>query len=452
MKFIGKHNYNWRSLAMAMVLAGAAVAQTTPPPNPPATAPTAPAAAPASPSGLSDAEKRDRDREAARAKADADREKRDQEREAEREKREGQRAAERAKQAEQRAKAAEDRAHRASMTHVYMFGEGSYLGVDVQDVTKDRLPALKLKEERGAEVSMVDQDGPAGKAGLKEGDVVLTFNGEKVESAEQLKRMIHETPPGRTVALGVSRGGQSMNLNAQLADRRELARSMGAFPAPRVVIPPIPPMHIEIPPMTMVTTSSTPRVGISIESLSPQLGEFFGAPNGQGLLIRSVEKGSPADQAGLKAGDVIIKVGGERISDSGDWRMTMREKSGAVPFTIMRDKREQTVNVKIPERRSANGGMTYFDFDSREFAANMKDFEKNMKDWQKDFEKDSKEWQKEWEKNGKEFEKQFENFKFYYQDDDDGPTIVIPKKNKTIEKQQMKHPSTTIILKDKTAA
>jgi membrane-associated protease RseP (regulator of RpoE activity) len=340
-----------------------------------------------------------------------------------------------------------------------MFGEGSYLGVDVQDVTKDRLSALKLKEERGAEVSMVDQDGPAGKAGLKEGDVVLTFNGEKVESAEQLKRMIHETPPGRTVALGVSRGGQSMNLNAQLADRRELARSMGAFAVPRVVIPPIPPIHVDIPTMPMITMSSTPRVGISIEPLSPQLGEFFGAPNGQGLLIRSVEKGSPADQAGLKAGDVIIKVSGERISDSGDWRMTMREKSGSVPFTIMRDKREQTVNVKIPERRSANGGMTYFDFDSREFAANMKDFEKNMKEWQKDFESNSKEWEKsgkDWEKFGKEFEKNFEkNFQYEFDDDDGGRTIVIQKNKidkQKIEKQKLKKPSTTTILKDKTAA
>jgi C-terminal processing protease CtpA/Prc len=435
-KFTGKHNYNWRSMAMAMVLAGAAIAQTTPPPSPPAAAPSAPAAAPAAPATPAAASGQDA--------RDAERERRDQQREAEREKREEQRAAERAKQAEARAKAAEDRAHRASSARVHMFGEGAYLGVDVQDVTKDRLPALKLKEERGAEVSMVDQDGPAGKAGLKEGDVILTFNGEKVESAEQLKRMIHETPPGRTVALGVSRNGQALNLNAQLADRRELARSMGSFVMPRVVIPPIPP--IEIPRVQVFTTSSTPRVGLSIEPLSPQLGEFFGAPNGQGLLVRSVEKGSPADQAGLKAGDVIIKVGGERISDSGDWRMTMREKTGAVPFTIMRDKREQTVNVKLPDRRSANS-TTYFDFDSREFAANMKDFEKNMKDWQKEWEKNGKDWEKEIEKNMKDF-----HFDFQYDDDDGGRTIVI-QRNKTdkqkIEKQKLKP---AIVLKEKTAA
>jgi hypothetical protein len=321
----------------------------------------------------------------------------------------------------------------------------------VQDVTKDRLPALKLKEERGAEITMVDQDGPAGKAGLKEGDVVMTFNGEKVESAEALKRMIHETPPGRSVPLVVSRNGQMVNLNAQLGDRRELSRSMGEFNTPHVMIPPMPPMppmHIEIPQVQVFTSSSTPRVGISIESLSPQLGEYFGAPNGQGLLIRSVEKGSPADQAGLKAGDVIIKVGGERMSDSGDWRMTMREKSGSVSFTIMRDKREQTVNVKIPERRSANNGMSVFDFNGHEFAFDTKEFEKNMKEMQKDWEKNGKAWEKagqDWEKFGQEFEKNFQYF-----DDDNGRTIVIPKK--PIQKEKLKKPSTTVVLKDKTAA
>ena len=430
MKYTGQYKYNWRSMAMVLALAGAAFAQTTPPPTPPT--------APASPATAED------ERAVERAQRDAERAQRETERATERAKRDADRAAARAKEAQ-------DRAKRATTARMYIFGEGSYLGVDVQDVTKDRLPALKLKEERGAEVTMVDQDGPAGKAGLKEGDVVMTFNGEKVESAEALKRMIHETPPGRSVPLVVSRNGQMMNLNAQLADRRELARSMN-FNPPHVVIPPIPPMppiHVEVPNVQVFTTSSTPRVGISIEALTPQLGDFFGAPNGQGVLVRSVEKGSPADQAGLKAGDVIVKVGGERITDSGDWRMTMREKTGPVPFTIMRDKREQTVNVKIPERRSANGGSVYFTFDSDQFAANMKDFEKGMKEWQKEFEKNGKEWQKEWEKNGKEWEKEFQkNFKFDYHfdndDDDDTP--------KPIQKPLVKKPSTTVVLKDKTAA
>ncbi|HEX4424640.1 MAG TPA: PDZ domain-containing protein, partial [Terriglobales bacterium] len=91
-------------------------------------------------------------------------------------------------------------------------GGGSYLGVDTRDVTADRLTALQLKEEEGVEVTMVDQDAPAGKSGLKEHDVILTVNGTEVESVEQLRRMIHEIPAGRTVTLGISRSGQPMTL------------------------------------------------------------------------------------------------------------------------------------------------------------------------------------------------------------------------------------------------
>src|SRR5712692_2735962 len=103
------------------------------------------------------------------------------------------------------------------------FGATSYLGVDITDVSADRLSALKLKEERGVEVTMVDQDAPAGKAGLKEHDVILEFNGSAVESEEQLRRLIRETPPGRTVTLGVSRDGSPMKISVKLADRGKIA-------------------------------------------------------------------------------------------------------------------------------------------------------------------------------------------------------------------------------------
>src|SRR6202162_423734 len=101
------------------------------------------------------------------------------------------------------------------------FGGGSYLGVDTRDVTSDRLADLKLKEEHGVEVTLVDQDAPAGKAGLKEHDVILSLNGNQVEGVEQLRRMLREIPPGRTVNLGISRDGQPLTLKAQLADRKK---------------------------------------------------------------------------------------------------------------------------------------------------------------------------------------------------------------------------------------
>src|SRR5262249_53336341 len=118
---------------------------------------------------------------------------------------------------------------------VYALSEGghSYMGVDIQDVTSDRVGPLKLKEERGVEVTMVDQDAPAGKAGIKEHDVILQFNGTAVESEEQLRRMLREVPPGRNVTLGISRDGNPLTINLQLADRGKIATVVKPKMVPR---------------------------------------------------------------------------------------------------------------------------------------------------------------------------------------------------------------------------
>ena len=76
-----------------------------------------------------------------------------------------------------------------------------YLGVSVRDVTPDQLPALKLKDARGAEIILVDHDAPAGKAGLREHDVVLQINGQTIAGKDQLSRMLHESAPGRSITL-----------------------------------------------------------------------------------------------------------------------------------------------------------------------------------------------------------------------------------------------------------
>src|SRR5215813_727458 len=128
---------------------------------------------------------------------------------------------------------------------VYALSEGghSYMGVDIQDVTSDRVGPLKLKEERGVEVTMVDQDAPAGKAGIKEHDVILQFNGTAVESEEQLRRMLREIPPGRNVTLGISREGNPLNINLQLADRGKIATTV----KPKMVIPRVRGPEMEVP-------------------------------------------------------------------------------------------------------------------------------------------------------------------------------------------------------------
>jgi membrane-associated protease RseP (regulator of RpoE activity) len=224
---------------------------------------------------------------------------------------------------------------------------GSYMGVDVQEVTHGRMEELKLKEERGAEITMVDHDAPAGKAGLKEHDVVLEFNGTKVEGTEELRRLIHETPPGRTVQLVISRDGRLMNISLQLADKKQyFANKHEAIAvAPMPLIPPIPAI-----PALDLTIRTGSAYGLLVDNLTPQLGEYFGVKNGEGVLVRSVEEGTPAKAAGFKAGDVIVRVNNQKVTDRGDWRAAVRtHRSGKLTVGIVRDRREQNLTISLPE-------------------------------------------------------------------------------------------------------
>lgn len=232
-------------------------------------------------------------------------------------------------------------------------GPSSYLGVDIADVTTERLSALKLKEEKGVEVTMVDQDAPAGKAGIKEHDVILTMNGMPIESEAQLRRMIHETPPGRVVSLGLSRDGQPLTVKVQLGDKhKEFPHMPGDI---HVNVPEIHMPDIDIPSINMVMVTSSARSGLMVENITPQLGEFFGVKNGTGVLVRSVEKGSRAEKAGFRAGDVIVKVNGQQVHDTSDFAHGVRSRSAdSVSVLVMRDKKEQSLTLSLPERKDSS--------------------------------------------------------------------------------------------------
>jgi membrane-associated protease RseP (regulator of RpoE activity) len=235
-------------------------------------------------------------------------------------------------------------------------GTSSYLGVDIADVTKERISALKLKEEKGVEVTMVDQDAPAGKSGIKEHDVILTMNGTAIESGAQLRRMIHETPPGRVVTLGLSREGQPLTLQVQLADKHKEYGWAGPKPGDiHVNIPPIHVPDIDIPAMNMVVVTSSARSGLMVENITPQLGDFFGVKDGNGVLVRTVEKGSRAEKAGFRAGDVIVKINNQPVHDTSDFSHAVKSRSGnSVTVGVIRDKKEQTLNLTLPERKESS--------------------------------------------------------------------------------------------------
>jgi membrane-associated protease RseP (regulator of RpoE activity) len=226
----------------------------------------------------------------------------------------------------------------------------AYLGVHIDEVTPQQVSALKLANPNGAVITDLDRDGPACKAGLKENDVIVGLNGSKIESPEQLGNMIHATQPGKTVTVTVVRSGETKDVKVTLGRWPQVTTHGQAFLAggPRfagpVVAPGVVP-DIEIPSFAALSS----RHGLMVESLCPQLADFFNVPAGTGVMVRSVEKGSPADAAGLKAGDVIVRLNNETIHDLADWRRVLRVRASQVSITVVREKHEQTVVMHLPQ-------------------------------------------------------------------------------------------------------
>src|SRR6266480_3023696 len=231
-----------------------------------------------------------------------------------------------------------------------------WLGVETHEVTADKAKELKLSAERGVVLGRIVPDSPAAKAGLKENDVVTEINGQCVEGAAQFRRMIHEIPAGRSIQLTVWRDGRTQTISATLGKSEERHHAMKKMMAPTpgtfaFRMPEIP----EIPSMEWDGgrfLGGQPRLGIDAEDLSGQLGAFFGAPDGEGILVRDVNSGSPAEKAGVKAGDVITSLNGDRIRTVGDLREKLSakrdDKDRTVKLGVLRNKSEISLTVELP--------------------------------------------------------------------------------------------------------
>lgn len=237
-----------------------------------------------------------------------------------------------------------------------------YLGVDLSDVTDEQISALKLKEAHGAEIIGMDHDAPACKAGLQVHDVILQMNGQTIESQEQLRRMLRETPAGRQVSFVVSRDGQQRTVLIQLANREDVEReawenhytvpepsensSIFSLRGATSFLSPsksssVKGTHSFLGSTSMLVSSSF--TGAKLEVMGPQLAEFFGAP-GSGLLVRSVDPNSPASEAGLHAGDVVVRVNDIQIANAGDWSKVIHDNRGrSVSVIVLRDRKERTL-------------------------------------------------------------------------------------------------------------
>lgn len=239
-------------------------------------------------------------------------------------------------------------------------GRGAQLGVRVSDVAATAATG-------GVRVEEVNEDSPAEKAGLREGDVVVEYDGERVRSARQFTRLVQETPDGRTVKVAVLRNGQKQIMDATPEAgratwdygfdddriRRELERSLRDLPrepfefrfddrGPRS-------FEYRLPERVMPFMGSRGRLGVTVQSLTADLEEYFGAQNG-GVLVSSVARDSAAEKAGMKAGDVITSINGNRVSDSGDLMRELGEATGDVTIVVLRDKNEMTLTATLTGR------------------------------------------------------------------------------------------------------
>jgi C-terminal processing protease CtpA/Prc len=234
-----------------------------------------------------------------------------------------------------------------------------YLGVSIADVDADRAQTLKLKETRGAVITLIDHDAPAGQVGLKINDVVLAIDGQPVDGAEQLRKMLRELPPGRKLSLEISRDGNIQTMAVQLAERKTLdhdiwdkidsdndettqAPGMGIL-AGGGDVPASGGFHLPF-------FGSSLNVGTLVEPLTSQMSDYLGISGG--LMVKQVMRKSEAATAGFRAFDVILKVGADSITTSADWERSLRSNQGKpVQVTILRDKKQQTLTLQVDSKR-----------------------------------------------------------------------------------------------------
>jgi serine protease Do len=274
-------------------------------------------------------------------------------------------AQDKAAKAQEKAAKAEDSAWAGSVIQFNL--DGSYLGVFVEEVTADRMKELGLSQERGAVIMKVVKDSPAEKAGLKENDVIVSFNGRPVDSVREFERLLGETPAGRSVAIEVLRNGNRQTFSAVVSKRDNLgwaksymenAGHLQQWQDFRNITPPpgdFAPLYGNFDENRFQLVR--PRLGISAEPITDQLAGFFGVKEGHGVLVSEVTEGSPAAKAGLKAGDVIVAIDDGRIENVSDLRNQLSKKQeGAVVFRVVRNHQETSITVNVekvsPNRRA----------------------------------------------------------------------------------------------------
>ena len=247
-------------------------------------------------------------------------------------------------------------------------GRGSQIGVTVRDVEETDAKNGKLAAPGGVMIEEVSEESPAAKAGLKSGDIVVEFDGERVRSVRQFTRLVQETPVGRKTQAVVMRAGQRVNVTVEPRDGNGFVFADGKlgvlqdwsrdfpFDVPRPVAPtppatPKPPVPPAFPDFDTFVWRTNNGLGITVGDLSQQLAEYFGTKDG--VLVTSVADNSAASKAGIKAGDVITSFNGSEVTSPSDLRQRIRALQDGGEFTVgvMREKKPMTLKGKAETAR-----------------------------------------------------------------------------------------------------
>jgi serine protease Do len=217
-----------------------------------------------------------------------------------------------------------------------------YMGIYMQDLDEDVRAGLDLKGvSKGVLVSGVEEDGPADKAGLQEGDVVVSFNGDAVTTPDELRSKVRAAEAGSKAKLGIVRDGKKQTIEVTLGEREDFRYSF---------------RHMVREPdiAHAFAMMGGPRLGIrAYEFEGDDMASYFGVKPGTGVLVLGVDEGSVADKAGLKPGDVVQTIGGEKVSSVEDIRDACHDMDEGDEFAIgvLRHGKNQELKATMDEAR-----------------------------------------------------------------------------------------------------
>jgi serine protease Do len=204
-----------------------------------------------------------------------------------------------------------------------------YLGVFMQELDKDVREGLDIDVKNGVLISGVEEDSPADEAGLKDGDVIVSFNGKKVDDPDDLRDLVRDTEPGEKVEIEVMREGKSMTLTLTVGEWPEDAEwfSLGDLHFDQGNVG----RHLD---KMVYAFAPKPRLGVEVAELNDDLASYFKTKTGEGVLVLKVKEKSVAEGAGVKAGDVIVQVGDEDVSSADELRESVEDYEEGDEFAI----------------------------------------------------------------------------------------------------------------------